>query len=228
MRRHRLLQVLVDQQTGRLGRLEALARNIPAMLVHRPEEAYRNVSYITIDAFGSWSTFVREYFLACLLYRARRENGALVTHRLAATTLSEDTALLAAIRAGRDPRFTLGGGRRITPFDEPNWKKARVILTIARDLGFSNYNEIFRAMSHHTTSLTHFITVRNFFAHKSTESDDEVAALARRAYLQPKIVHPAHFVGSILPTRTDSLLSAWLAELRLMSSGLSQKLECQY
>ena len=221
MRRHRLLQVLVNRQIQRLGRLEALARAIPVMLVDRPDEAYRQVSYIAVDATGSWSTFIREYFLACLIYTARRTNGAVVTHRLSGAISSEDVALLAAIRAGRNPRFNLAPGRRITPFDEPNWKKARVILTIAQDLLFSNYNEIFKAMSYHTSSLTDFITVRNFFAHKSAESARDVSVLARTVYLQPNISHPAEFVGSILPTRTDSLLSDWLAELRLMSSGLS-------
>lgn len=221
MRRHRYLQALVDQQVYRLSRLEAIARDIPLRLIDAPEEAYRQVSFITIEAAASWSTFIREYFLACLIYAARRRDGSIVTHTLSGAGPSEDVALLAAIRAGRNPRFTLGPGRRITPFDEPNWKKAQVILTIARTMSFSNYNQIFQALSYHTSSLTDFVTVRNFFAHKSAETAEAVADLARITYLQPKISHPAEFAGGILPTRTDSLLSNWLAEHRLISARLS-------
>jgi hypothetical protein len=207
MRKSRKLRALGSQISLRLGRLIALERTIPNA---DTTEAIRLTGYVAIDALAAWSAFSREYVLGCLWLDAYSETVGVVSHSLKGQVGSERAAIIESVRAVKKPGWSPADDYEITPFDEPVWRKGQTLMRIAESFQFSNLDQIKIAFSYQGTALDELPVVRNFFAHKDKQTIDLVRQLGTNAYSVPPVPAATDLVTTILPGRTDTLLSEWL------------------
>jgi hypothetical protein len=216
MRRTKRLKALSDAFGDRLDRLASLVQPLAGLDGPRVN---RLVSYVVIDSVGSWALFAREYYLSCALLGPRLRSKARVTYGLAPIAGERD-AIIQAIRATKNPSFAPAASVKIKPRDEPDWLAKNTLSKISTVLSFSHDARITAALSQPTTFFSQAITVRNFFAHRSKESADKIRTLSLHQYLYPHLRHPTEFVNGILPSRTDTILNEWLADLKDISRAL--------
>jgi hypothetical protein len=216
MRRTKRLRTLGKTFEERLDRVSgAIAPYVG--LVDVPSS--QAVSYATIECVGAWALFAREYFLSCALLAPALRNGHTVGYP-GPQLGDERAALIAAIRAVKNPNFALGPSVQLRPRDEPDWLTKATLIRISTRLQFSHDARLTSALSRQSSFFPEAVTVRNFFAHRAKESADKVRTLARRSYRSPYLNHPVEFVNTILPGRTDTLLNEWIADLKAISHAL--------
>lgn len=216
MRRTKRLRALSSTLEARLNRVSSvLAPHIGNLDV----VAARAVGFATVECVGAWGLFAREYFLSCALLSPALRSGQTVAY--AGPFLSDErAALIAAIRAAKDPRFSPNPSVQLKPRDEPDWLSKTTLVRISTHLQFSHDTKLNNALSRQSTFFPEAITVRNFFAHRSKESADKIKNLARRSYRYQNLNHPVEFVNTILPGRTDTLLNEWLSDVKAIGHAL--------
>lgn len=217
MRRSSDLLRLYEQLRGRIGRLQAIERALPALPA---AERHRQTGYVTIEAVSVWSSFCREFVLSCLLTRAKSMSGRSVTHRLSSTPLTERDALVESIRAAKNPAFAPSPTAKISPADEPDWKAPHALSRIAVSLSLSNIAEIQKAFSRASAAFTDLPTLRNFYAHKDKGTYVKIARLATTKYKTASLDSPTTLLTNVLPSRSDTLLAEWLADIRAVSADM--------
>lgn len=212
MRAHARLNIMQDRFAHRLRRLSVLA-SANASLTNKA------ASYIAIEALNAWTSFAREYYVSCSVYRARGLNGALS----GPTTPFPDerTAMLHAIQTLRPlalarARTNPGIDRR----NEPTWHEIRAILTLSNNLVFSNNPHIQSALAYPTTFFRDMPAVRNFFAHRNKDTAAKVINVARNQYGLTSVDEPHAFLSALLPGRPTTLLQDWLDDLTLIGHAM--------
>lgn len=215
MRRTRELEALAAQITHRTNRLFALAG---ATLARADPEAYRTVSYVTVEALSAWSTFSREYYLSCAYLSPKTVSGAVIQHGQSSIT-DELTAVVSALRS-LNPGYQLPRSGRVDPRQEPDWKRKDVLLRLFNNLSFSNATSVASALSYPTTFFDQLPSLRNFFAHRDRRTAGKVRSLAYRNYGLARVRHPVDFVNDVLPNRSDSLLREWIADIQTIAVEL--------
>jgi hypothetical protein len=140
-------------------------------------------------------------------------------HYAAAPLQSEREALIAAIRAAKNPTFAPGPSVKIKPRDEPDWLSKSTLIKISTNLQFSHETTLIGALSIQTSFFPQAITARNFFAHRARESEDKVRRLGVSSYSH-SIHHTVELINVVLPGRTDTLLNEWIAEVKLIGGAM--------
>lgn len=212
---HKLARVL----TRRIGKLQSLATRV----------RYKNAldcnvetSYIVIETLTTWANFCRTYYLSCALLRAWQISGNRVSHN-AWPIADERSALVEAIRILKPNvfrRITNSNRIRINPRDEPVWHDKRTLVRISGQMDFSNNNQILSAFSYPTSFMDELPTIRNFFAHRNSDTAKKVESLARQQYGVSRLGHPSEFVNGVLTGRRESLMIEWLIDIRAIGQSL--------
>jgi hypothetical protein len=217
MRRTRRLKKLSRCVEERVDQLSALLQ--PHVGSTTPAAA-RIVAHASIECVSAWGLFAREYYLSCALLDPELKSGQTVTYP-GLQFKDERTAMIAAIRATKNPAFAPGPAVKLKPRDEPDWLSKVTLSKISTKIGFSHDVKVTNALSVQATFFSQGITTRNFFAHRAKESADKVRNAAAQSYNGTVVKHPVEFVNVILPGKTDTLLNEWLAEIKIITAALT-------
>jgi hypothetical protein len=193
------------QSWRRLARLRLLVDQCRPPL---NTEEDRIVAYATIEALNLWDSFVRAYYLSCVVTRALTDSGVRITTNVALPTV--DDAIDFAVKqiypaTNRQPPWS----RR----DEPRWYVPGHIIKIMTSAQASNRAHIIAAFGYQTAVFANLPTARNFFAHRNADTAEKVSAIAGHYTLSARL-RPSDLLCSRLPGRPQALLSDWLDDLR--------------
>lgn len=211
------LSKLAKVLTYRTRRLEAIARKI-AQADNRDCAAV--LTFLTVEALMTWANYCRSYYLSCTVLKARQIAGCRVSHARGAIT-DERSGLLEAIRELKPTALPhIGTGARIETKYEPTWHEKKTLLTLSRQMSFSNNSDIVSALSYPTSFMDDLPTVRNFFAHRCHGTARKVEGLAAKEYGIAQLHHPADLINKTLSGRAEPLIIEWLLDMRQIGVAL--------
>jgi hypothetical protein len=213
MRRRTCLVRLNESFSRRILRLEGVAAQIAGKTGHDIE---RYLTFVAIESLSTWSNFVREFYLSCVLAYPKRIRGGHVSHQHAAIN-DERLALLRSILVLRGNGFQYqkaSNAATISHRDEPTWSEKRALASLSQDLMFTNNGSIVAGLSYQTTFFDDLPTVRNFYGHRSYAAAQRVLAMGARKYGAANLNHPSELVNRPLPLKTQTLLQEWLGDIR--------------
>jgi len=185
----------------------------------RPDDRLhdRTATYVSIEIANLWSCFVREHFLSCAVRQARTATGTSITYGVTLPPNNHD-AILFALQVVDPNKFrSIRNRRPLRRRDEPNWFEPAAILRLANVLGWSIEGNIIAATSFPTTVFRDLPTIRNFYAHRSSETALKIKALARRSY-GLTVTHPNELTIVRWSGRTQNVLSEWADDLKEVCS----------
>lgn len=172
-------------------------------------EEKRRVAYVAIEALNLWGLFSRAFFISCAV-RARDNQGARIVS--AHTTIREPREAITFAVHWWKPDLTKKKGPW-SPFDEPPWTTPTKLLDLMTALGTSNVAVVATAISQEPRSFKDLKTARNFFAHRSEATVDELRTVARRKRLNPAL-RPAELMCSRTRNRPQNVLADWIDDIR--------------
>ena len=172
------------------------------------KESERVVALCLIDAQSTWSLFVRQFLLSCLL-GGRLLSGVRPTTSTSGIT-TPDAAILFAIKA-ISPEKQLK--KKPGPFDEPRWHLPWVLPRLASSAGLSNYTQIVSALAIPGRAFDDLPKARNFFAHRSQNTANDLRAIATKYHLA-RSVKPGELPCNAYPNRPYSIAYAWVTQIK--------------
>jgi hypothetical protein len=222
MRKRSSLGRLNKSLVHRIRYLESLAATIAGGHDHAADRA---LSFISIEALATWSAFVREFYLSCALLRPRTIGGQVVRHRGASIGTEKDALLhsIMVLKGPSSPSYrSAANSPRIAPRDEPAWHEKRVLLALSSSISLTNNLAVTTGLSYPTTFFDDLPPVRNFYAHRSSNTAERIARIANRKYAIAQLRHPNDFMNNLIPGRAQPLLMEWLGDIRRVSDALCQ------
>jgi hypothetical protein len=170
----------------------------------------RRAAFVLLESLNLWASFVRSYYLSCVL-EARRDTRPRVRLGVPGVRTPEDAIHFAVVQvAGKKPK----ANRVYTWWDEPTWYKRETLAKLSSQLKMSNDLEIQTALSIPSPAFTDLVVYRHFFAHRGMATVSNARALAPQ-YGQPKSLHPAEVVCGFAPGRPQNIMADWLADMRV-------------
>jgi hypothetical protein len=174
-------------------------------------EEKRRVAYVTIEALNLWAVFARAFYVSCAL-RALDDQGVRITTSQPSIRTQLD-AITFAVHTDK-PKLSSRLGPW-SPFDEPPWTSLSRFENVMVALSPSNLAKVHGAVSYDPDAFRDLKAARNFMAHRSEATAAEMAAVARRNLLNPRL-HPVDLLASRARARPQTLLADWLDALRIM------------
>jgi hypothetical protein len=205
------LEDLARQFKHRAWRLIPLIQTISAPV---SAEGDRAVAYVTIEAVNAWASFSRAFYISCAL-QAYTANGARVSVKVPGLKTSQDALLLAMQKLK---------GFKKTAFrrrDEPGWHDVNSVITMATHLGASNLSAITAAFGYSTQAFLCLPTLRNFFAHRNSDTCGKCVSLAASIAVPPAR-RPADILLHRNYSKPMNLLSEWISDMTLVADRLVQ------
>ncbi|MDP1570826.1 MAG: hypothetical protein Q8L86_12580 [Vicinamibacterales bacterium] len=169
--------------------------------------AERNVALCLIDAQSTWGLFFRAFFISSFI-GAKRGGGGRVTITAPGSRSPTDAIRWAAVANNA----RLAGQARIAPLDEPRWHQPNTLLRLAQRAGFSNAPQIQVAFGVPGRAFEDLPKARNFYAHRSHHTANQVKALIGR-YGLPAKIRAGEIAGHPHMTRPGSIAEYWLAQV---------------
>jgi hypothetical protein len=148
----------------------------------------RTTTYCCISIVNDWSEFSRAYVLSCIRAPVRLVRPP-ITYGNTAITTEVAVLELACLRCRK--RKVPNPNRN----EEPKWHRPRTVRDTLAELNASHIADVDAAQNHRPDDLTAMVDIRNFFAHRNSETKTIALAHAMR-YLIPRPIHPAHFLAS--------------------------------
>ena len=209
MRPSRRLDNLASAFDGRLDRLDRLYSARPTS----GNELDRITAYVVIELCNAWAQYTRSYYLSCAI-GARRKSGLRVTHSgVCGFTIAD---ALASAALAKDSSHT----GKVRPRDEPDWNGKSTLSWLGRTFAFSNVSQIQAALSVKTVAFDQLVWARNFFAHRSEGSAENVRGLARKLGIVG-VNHPTAILSSPVSGIGSNAIDGWLATIRSIASQLA-------
>lgn len=171
----------------------------------------RQASFVSIELLNTWVRFARAYYLSCAC-GCKTTGGSRVGVGHGRFRRYGD-ALAFAITHFR-PKLV--GKTAFSPLDEPTWYKQQTLEALANVLGLSVYSSVLTAFSYPTSAFTDLPVVRNFFAHRSAHTAEQVRVRVRRRAL-PARLRPSEFVCTVERGSASPIISVWISDLLQVS-----------
>lgn len=206
----RRVRHLLRLQRPVLRRLERLTHHLSDAEALPPSQTREILCcHATIDALNTWSSFLRAYFLSGMI-SAKRLGSARIS--VSSPEPLESRALGRAIlfiRPKAKPKADGSWDRR----DEPPWHDTTILLSLLRQMKFSNESEIAAALSSGTRVFNDLPVFRNFYAHRNRLTRMAACNLAPH-YGIPADRSPTEILLSLPLRRPQTLFADWLDDLR--------------
>ena len=183
---------LLSLQRSALGRTDRLRTHVSSVLSSSPTNKEISVdsavAFTIMELDNLWVVTARSFFLS-VAYSGRDAHGNRVQLSKKPKANNADEALTHAIRRCRGAKYKPGSNGPWTWRDEPLWWQPNTLLNSLDEIGASNYQQVSNAMSASPRAFSHLHTFRNFYAHRSRGTRDEVVISLRR--LQFPTTHTA-------------------------------------
>jgi len=213
MRPVRLLGDLERVATRRALTLRTLVHHYPTAVGSKED---RVVSYVAIEALNLWASFVRSYYLSCVL-GVKTRAGLKITISMPGISTASD-AVIFSIRRMKPGVNT---AQKLYRRDEPAWHEPHTILTLLAALGSSNLSQVHAALGYRTSAFKHLPTFRNFFAHRNEDTAKKTVQIARSYGISTKL-RPSEILCTRLGRRPQNVLADWLDDVRNVIGLLCQ------
>jgi len=195
-----------------LARLRELDYIINSVRIH-PRSI--SVSFVVIELQSTWSNFVRAYYLSCA-YGTRSASGVRI--RLAVGRVAnEDDAMGLAVKY-RNPEARPNRDGKWSRRDEPKWYAGSMVSFLRRQ-GISNLEKVESAYSLPGNTLVDLIVVRNYFAHRSWQTEAAAQGVAR-SHGVPGSLSPVDILMSKPHGASRPLVAEWIRTIRTTSEML--------
>lgn len=203
------LERLFSSTRGRLRQLRAAwARELAAREVE--------TAFVVIELQSTWANFMRAFFISCA-FGARTGSGTPSRLELA-PVLSENDAIGLAIKTKKPtarPKSSGAWDRR----DEPKWYEVQTVLSILQKQKLSTLEDVQAAFSTGDRTFEDLPTVRNYFAHRSWQTELAARAVGRH-YGIPATLRPTQILGSRPIGRPRPLLAEWIDHVEFTAEFL--------
>lgn len=200
---------------NRIDRLERRINEVAFVRDHKDRDIV--VSYGTIEALNAWALFSRSFYLSCAL-------GSITERKKIVTMTSITDPLGYAIVLFKPKATPISPATLTSPpawhrRDEPPWHDPTVLMRICGNLKCSIQNEIINAFSLNLNVFRDLPIVRNFFAHRNSQTIQAVRNIAPR-YTLPTHLIPTEFLISVSMNSTVPVILDWLAEMKITAEFL--------
>lgn len=176
----------------------------------------RVVSYVAIEALNLWASFVRSFYLSCVVGVKNRAGQKITISRPGVSTASD--AIIFSIRRMKP---WVNTAQKLYRRDEPTWHDPNTIITLLTALGSSNLSQVHAAFAYPTFVFKHLPTFRNFFAHRNEDTAKKTAQISR-SYGMSARLRPSEFLCTKVRRRPQNVLSDWLDDIRNVIGLLCQ------
>lgn len=205
------LQLAFDRRMVRLERI--IITNNPGS-----ETFGRNLAYVTIESLNAWSVFCRNLYLSCAWLQAKTINGSLAKPSVISFTAERDAILHAISVLKPGPIYARAlASSAISSRDEPTWHEISTLIRLTSNLSLTNSAQINAGLSYPTDFFKQGPIIRNFFAHRNSETAHKVRRMSSSPPYSFAISHPHNFLTQLMPGRPQDIVSEWLEDLRLIS-----------
>lgn len=204
MRPKRNLGLLFLQFERRNARLR---KRVEDLHLRNNVEVDALITAAVIDAQGSWSSFLRAYYVSSI-YSATCANLR-VSNTAALST--ENAALRAAFSVYHRRPFT---GSVFTKRDDPPWHDLKFYKKLFAYVGASNAPKVTNAFSYTTNYLSLLPTARNFYAHRCDETLKKLQQLPIKVgFIAVKKLHPTEVMKYRTPGGHHNVITDWLYDM---------------
>jgi hypothetical protein len=211
MKPTRILTRLCRITCRRLLRLKALVQDAASGVCHQD----RTVAFVTIELQSAWSNFIRAYYRSCWR-RPRTGSG----HRIAMVVPGGAAHELGFAVTRWRPRATPTATGEWHRRDEPSWHNPAILITLARELSFTNRADIATAFSSGSRVFLDLPVYRNFFAHRGHGTFRAAMQNAVERYGIAHAATPSMALLSRPPGLAQSLLADWIDDMFLTAQFL--------
>lgn len=198
------LAVLGRASQIRLMRLRSLAYEAASLPFN---VADRLLTYVALQTLTEWAEFVRAFLISCSSGATRR-NGAAVTVAMAAARRTPEMMRIALEIQTCGRKKNVPRGR----WDEPSWHSVRLLVPLVARIGLSNEAIITGAVSTGSAVFSGLPIVRNFYAHRNSDSRTIVLAELHRLAV-PAYPHPTLSLLATPAGSSNPLIVEWVSDL---------------
>lgn len=201
------LEHLRSATEKRLADLESMT---PGSRVLGSKQLDRTCAFVCIELLNCWVNFSRSlYFSSC--FHAKDLNGTRIQTSKQLRRFA-DAQFFAAQRFTQ--RQLIVG--RIDHRTEPNWVSKDTVNILLSEIGASNSVAVASALTFPNRVLIDLATVRNFYAHRNSQTASKVGKLGVN-YGMRSGVAATDLCIAYAPGRPQSVVRDWIAELRTIS-----------
>jgi len=165
------------------------------------------VAFVTIEALNLWASFVRSFYISCVL-RARTATGARITITRPGLHTTGDAITFCM----HQMKHRKGSGPWLRR-QEPAWHDTSTVLNLLTAIGASNLTQVQNALSYPTSFPTMLPLARHFFAHRNQDTMHDVQSIARNLGVSARL-RPSDVLCSRAAGRPQNVLSDWLDDIR--------------
>lgn len=205
MKTYRSLSKLDDSFTHHVRRIESnirLAKNHNSLWFDK-----MIFPYAVIQLTNTWSSFVKNYYLSCVLTTKSR-TGVRISSSVSNDINHSLGLLIIRYKRSATPKADGSWHRR----DEPTWHDYNVLLTGASLLNFSNLSDVNSAFSSRNRVFNDLTVFRNFFAHKNEGTESAARQLALQ-YGISSLLRPSQILMLRANRRPQEVIFDWIDDL---------------
>jgi hypothetical protein len=210
MRRTCRLATLNEVLARGLSRLEAEMQPFSSGGELGSRTLHRIVGRTALDVHSLWSSFMRAYYLSLFLEPFRISRGRV---RVSLPGLSEQDVWRQSWSAIQKPSKPMPANW------EPWWFDIQVVIRLTAHFGATHQGDLIAAFSLPTLVFSHLPAYRNYFAHRSPRSRNQIRTIQTRLGLSGSLF-PSDALMTAPGTSTQPVLLSWIQDLQEIAEAL--------